>query len=164
VIPVRPGRLSKHGYAVDASEAMRRAALLKAVKEEGDYLPVFRQLLARSTQLKNTSPYAAKVMRADADWLKKHFRKFDISYDVIEGKFIKGVPEPIDYEFTGECVVRLVPELNLIEVAVGVPENLWMEIAEITSTYSPTPERPPERVIFRSHKGSKVNIFLDNVG
>lgn len=164
VIPVRAGRLAEHGYAVDMPEHARRKAIMKAVKEEGDYLPVYRHLIARATQLKRRSPSAAKIMREDAEWLKKHFKRYDVVYDVIEGRYLPYAPEPVDYEFSGECLVRLVPELNLIEVAVGVPENLWMEIAEITSTYSPTPERPPERIIFRSHKGSKVNIFLDNVG
>lgn len=92
-------------------------------------------------------------------------RKKRVVYDVIEGKFIKGVPEPIDYLFDAvPAVVRLVPELNLIEVAVGIPQDDWMEIATITANYSPVPERPPERIIFRSHRGSKVNIFLDNLG
>ncbi len=97
--------------------------------------------------------------------VRKHFRKYDLSYDVIEGKWIRGVPEPIDYEYDAvPVVVRLVPEVNLLEIAVGIPEDDWIEIAQITSQYQPAPERPPERVIFRSHKGSKVNIFLDNVG
>jgi hypothetical protein len=74
VIPVRPGRLAKHGYRVDASERTRRMALKKAVEEEGDWLPVFRHLIARATQLKRISPRASKIMRKDAEWLKKMFR------------------------------------------------------------------------------------------
>lgn len=97
--------------------------------------------------------------------VRKHFRKYDLSYDVIEGKWIRGVPEPIDFEFDAvPAVVRLVPELKLVEVAVGIPQDDWMQIATITANYSPVPERPPERIIFRSHRGSKVNIFLDNLG
>lgn len=164
VIPVRGGRLSQHGYAVDIPEAHRRKIIMEAVKDEGDWLPVYRHLIARATQLKRTSPSAAKVMRGDAIWLKKHFKKYDVVYDVIEGKYLPYAPEPVDYEFTGECVARFVPELNLVELAVGVPQEMWMEIADFVSKTYEKVERPPERIIFRSHRGVKVNVFLDNAG
>lgn len=159
VIPVRRGRLADVGYAVDMSEAARRKALMKAVEEEGDYLPVFRHLIARATQHKR-HPEIARVFRADAEWLKKHFRKYDVVFDVIEGRYLPYAPEPVDYEFAGDCVVRFVPELNLVEVAVGVPQDVWMDIAHFVAEKYHGVERPPERIIFRSHRGVKINVFL----
>jgi hypothetical protein len=74
VIPVRPGRLARHGYRVSASERRRRQAILEAVEEEGDWLPVYRHLIARSTQLRRISPRASRIMRRDAEWLKKTYK------------------------------------------------------------------------------------------
>ena len=75
VIPVRPGRLARHGYRVSAPVRRRRQAILEAVEEEGDWLPVYRHLIARSTQLRRSSPRASKIMRRDAEWLKKKYGK-----------------------------------------------------------------------------------------
>jgi hypothetical protein len=74
IIPVRAGRLSDLGYSVDKSESVRREIIMKAVKQEGDWLPVYRHLIARATQLKRTSPSASKIMRSDAKWLKSQSR------------------------------------------------------------------------------------------
>jgi hypothetical protein len=145
-------------------EAARRKAIVKAVEAEGDWLPVYRHLIARATQLKRTSPMANKIMREDAKWMKKHFRKYDIAYDVVEGRPLPYTPEPHDWDFDGPCVVRMVPELNLVEVAVGIPEEIWTEIAAFAAENYRVVERPPERIIFRSHRGVKVNVFLDNAG
>lgn len=84
------------------------------------------------------------------------------AYDVIEGKYLDKVPKPLDYEFDN-AIVRFVPELQLVEVALAVPEDLWVEMAKLSTMYENV-ERPPERIIFRSHRGIKVNVFLDNGG
>lgn len=174
VIPVTPGTISEWGYSTADPELKRREAIDKAIRAEGSALAIYRHLIARATQLKNVSPRAYRIMRKDAEWLKKKYygsrywpkpkrKRYELAVDMIEGKILPGVPEPIDYEFSGDVIIRLIPELNLIEIAIGVPQDFWMEIAELTSAYQPTPERPPERIIFRSWKGSKVNVFLDNV-
>lgn len=175
LIPVTAGTVAKWGYSTADSKEKRKEALEKAIRAEGSALSVYRHLIARATQLKNISPKAYKVMREDAAWIKETFygtkwwpypksKSYEIAVDMIEGKVLPYAPEPIDYEFDAPVIVRLVPELKLIEVAVGVPQDIWMEIAKITTTYIPAPERPPERIIFRSWKGSKVNVFLDNAG
>jgi hypothetical protein len=71
VIPIRPGRLSELGYGVDKGESLRHDIILRAVEDEGDWLPVYRHLVARATQLKRVSPRASRVMKIDAEWLKK---------------------------------------------------------------------------------------------
>jgi hypothetical protein len=76
-IPVREGRLSGLGYSVDKSESVRREIIMQAVKQEGDWLPVYRHLIARATQLKRSSPSASKIMRSDAKWLKERYKGGD---------------------------------------------------------------------------------------
>lgn len=72
-IPVTPDELAEHGYTVYVSARARRRALREAIEEEGHARPVYRHLIARATQLKNTSPTAAKIMRRDAAWIKETF-------------------------------------------------------------------------------------------
>ena len=76
VIKVEPGRLERHGYALDKSERTRRAALLKAVEFEGEaaWLSIFRRLVLLSTWNKRKSPDRAARARADAEYLKGKFR------------------------------------------------------------------------------------------
>ena len=72
VIKVEPGRLERHGYALDKSERSRRAALRKAVEFEGaaSWLSIFRRLVLMSTWNKRRSPDRAARARADAEYLK----------------------------------------------------------------------------------------------
>lgn len=68
-----PGEIAEHGYSIHSPRNKRHKALIEAVKEEGHARPVFRHLIVRATQLKNTSPRAAKILREDAEWLKEKF-------------------------------------------------------------------------------------------
>ncbi|MEM0381407.1 MAG: hypothetical protein QW580_01900 [Nitrososphaerota archaeon] len=72
-IPVTPGEIQEHGYSIYMSAEARRRALREAVEEEGHARPVYRHLIARATQLKRTSPTAAKTLRRDAEWVKETF-------------------------------------------------------------------------------------------
>ena len=72
VIPVTPGTLSEHGYATDMSAVARRQVLRKII--EGGYekaISVYRHLIARATQHKRRNPDVVKVLRSDAEWVKK---------------------------------------------------------------------------------------------
>ena len=72
-IPVTPGEIAEHGYTVYAGAEARRRALREAVEEEGHARPVYRHLIARAVQLKRQSPWAAKILRRDAKWVKEVF-------------------------------------------------------------------------------------------
>lgn len=75
VIKVEPGRLEKHGYAMDLSDRKRREALRKAVESEGksSWLSIFRRLVLLSTWNKRKSPERSARARADAEYLKTKF-------------------------------------------------------------------------------------------
>jgi hypothetical protein len=73
-IPVTPGTLSDHGYATDMTATARRTILKRII--EGGYekaISVYRHLIARATQHKNRNPDVARVLRSDADWVKKTY-------------------------------------------------------------------------------------------
>ena len=199
VIPVTKGTLSEHGYSVDLPVKKRRDAIVKAIESEAKKrdkpaLSIYRHLIARATQHKQHK-HIAKVLRADADWVKATYygtkywpaKKRDIEiavkekegHDVgmvlvhkkndveIEGwrRKVEDI-KPIDFEFDAPVIVRVVPAHNLVEVAIGMPEDYWVEVVKLTHKWGA--ERPPERVIFR-HSGVKqglynVNVFLDNMG
>jgi hypothetical protein len=48
--------------------------IMQAVKQEGDWLPVYGHLIARATQLKRTSPHASQIMRSDAKWMREKYK------------------------------------------------------------------------------------------
>ena len=70
--PLRKGELKKHGYSFNLTEPQRHAALKSAVGEFGT-LGVYRKLDAVAKLFMRTVPDAAKVFKADRDWVKKHF-------------------------------------------------------------------------------------------
>jgi hypothetical protein len=73
IIIKKPGALRKHGYSVKKSETARRKALASAIKEFGS-LSVYRKLLAQSVYRKNYDPETAGIFRADAEWVRSHYK------------------------------------------------------------------------------------------
>lgn len=70
---LRKGELKKHGYAYDEPLHVREAALRRAVVEFGA-LGVFRKLDVIAKLSKHTVPEAAKVFKADREWIKDHYK------------------------------------------------------------------------------------------
>lgn len=70
--PLRKGELAKYGYSFQSSEAARHEALKKAVGSYG-VLGVFRKLDAVAKLMKRTVPEAARVFKADRDWIKQAY-------------------------------------------------------------------------------------------
>lgn len=66
------GELKKHGYVFEHSQESRHSALKKAVKEFGA-LGVFRKLDIVAKLSKRTVPAAARVFKADRDWIRREF-------------------------------------------------------------------------------------------
>lgn len=71
--PLRKGTLGKYGYKVRYSTQQRHDSLKRAALSEG-YLPIFRKLIAVSTLQKNRNPAVSHAMRADAEWVKAHYK------------------------------------------------------------------------------------------
>ena len=67
------GALTKHGYSVKKSEAVRRRALASAIKEFGA-LSVYRKLNAQYVLRKNYDPKTAAKFKADAEWVRDNFK------------------------------------------------------------------------------------------
>ena len=79
--------------------------------------------------------------------------------DAVTGEVIEGRPDI--YDFVGDnVIIRIVPNLRLIEVAVSVDGETFKKIANMTAGWAGI-ERPSDRIIFRSHKGFRVNAFID---
>jgi hypothetical protein len=70
---LRKGELKKHGYAYTEVRQVREAALRKAVAEFGA-LGVFRKLDVIAKLSKHTVPEAAKVFKADREWIREHYK------------------------------------------------------------------------------------------
>jgi hypothetical protein len=81
--------------------------------------------------------------------------------DVITGEVLDHEPTPLDYEVEGSFLVRIVPELQLLEVRLDLPYDLFEKIANMVYMWTGV-ERPPDRIVFRFYK-TKVNVFLDAV-
>lgn len=67
--PLRKGELAKHGYSFRSSDAARHAALEKAAQEFGA-LGVYRKLDAVAKLMERSVPRAARVFKADRNWVK----------------------------------------------------------------------------------------------
>jgi hypothetical protein len=79
--------------------------------------------------------------------------------DAVTGEVIEGRPDI--YDFVGDnVIIRIVPALRLVEVAVGVDGETFRRIANMTVGWDGV-ERPSDRIIFRSHKRFRVNAFVD---
>ncbi|MEM3423714.1 MAG: hypothetical protein QXE51_04040 [Nitrososphaeria archaeon] len=83
--------------------------------------------------------------------------------DIITGEVYDKAPSVLD--FTGEnYIIRIVPELKLVEVAIAVDGDTFRKIADITKDWGIV-ERPSDRIIFRGWKmNGKVNVFIDYEG
>jgi hypothetical protein len=79
--------------------------------------------------------------------------------DAITGEVLDKRPDIHDF-VSDYAIIRIVPELRLIEVAVSVDDKTFRKIANMTASWIGI-ERPSDRIIFRSHKGFRVNVFLD---
>lgn len=73
LIPLRKGTLRKFGYSTSDKQAQRRAALKRAVADDG-WLSIFRKLNAVATYNKGR-PALHKTFISDRDWVKKTFAK-----------------------------------------------------------------------------------------
>ena len=71
--PLRKGELKKHGYVYNEPLHVREAALRKAIVEFGA-LGVFRKLDVIAKLSKHTVPEAAKVFKADREWVRNHYK------------------------------------------------------------------------------------------
>jgi len=71
--PLRKGELKKHGYIYLETRAVREAALRRAVAEFGA-LGVYRKLDVIAKLSKHTVPEAAKVFKADREWIREHYK------------------------------------------------------------------------------------------
>jgi hypothetical protein len=86
----------------------------------------------------------------------------DMKYvDAVTGEVLDREPIPIDWEIEGSFLVRIVPELQLLEVRLDLPYELFEKIANMVYMWTGV-ERPPDRIVFRYYK-TKVNVFLDGV-
>jgi len=72
IITVIPGNLSKYGYDPDLPESERRAALDKAVKQEGA-LEIFRRLHAQVIFRKNKKGRYYEIFKSDRDYIKRKY-------------------------------------------------------------------------------------------
>ena len=79
--------------------------------------------------------------------------------DAVTGEVLDEKPDIFDF-VSSQSIIRIVPALRLIEVAVAVDEKTFRKIANMTAGWSGI-ERPADRIIFRSHRGFKVNAFID---
>ena len=79
--------------------------------------------------------------------------------DAITGEVLDERPDIHDF-VSSYAIIRIVPALRLVEVAVSVDDKTFRKIANMTAGWYGI-ERPSDRIIFRSHKGFKVNVFLD---
>ena len=70
---LRKGELKKYGYIYTETKAIREIALRKAVAEFGA-LGVFRKLDVIAKLSKHTIPEAAKIFKADREWIREHYK------------------------------------------------------------------------------------------
>jgi hypothetical protein len=78
VIPVTRGTLAEHGYATDLIAERRRSILKSIIEKAGEpAISIYRHLIARATQHKRRNPEVAKVLRQDAEWVKKTYYRTD---------------------------------------------------------------------------------------
>ena len=71
---LRKGELIKYGYQYRLSDALRRKALEKAVKQYGA-LSVYRKLDAVAKLSVTTAPDASKVFGKDRNWIRNSYKK-----------------------------------------------------------------------------------------
>jgi hypothetical protein len=71
--PLRKGELKKHGYIYLETRTVRHAALRRAVAEFGG-LGVFRKLDVIAKLSKHTVPEAAKIFKADREWIRETYK------------------------------------------------------------------------------------------
>lgn len=72
--PVKKGLLTKHGYTniAELSQAERRAALRKAVKEYGS-LSTWKKINVLAIYAKNKNPKLKSAYNADKNWIKRTY-------------------------------------------------------------------------------------------
>ena len=73
---LRKGELIKYGYQYRLSDAKRRKALEKAIKQYGT-LSVYRKLDAVAKLSVRTAPDASKIFSKDRNWIRDNFKKSD---------------------------------------------------------------------------------------
>jgi len=71
---LRKGELIKYGYQYRLSDALRRKALDKAVKQYGA-LSVYRKLDAVAKLSVRTAPDASKIFGKDRNWIRNSYKK-----------------------------------------------------------------------------------------
>ena len=71
---LRKGELIKYGYQYRLSDANRRKALQKAIKQYG-VLSVYRKLDAVAKLSVRTAPDASKIFSKDRNWIHDNFKK-----------------------------------------------------------------------------------------
>jgi len=71
---LRKGELIKYGYQYRLSDANRRKALEKAIKQYG-VLSVYRKLDAVAKLSVRTAPDASKIFSKDRNWIRDNFKK-----------------------------------------------------------------------------------------
>lgn len=84
-----------------------------------------------------------------------------VYYDAYTGEQII---DPTFHDFVSDhAIIRIAPSMKLVEVAIAVDDETFRKIAEMTrdESWLGLVERPPDRIVFRSHRGVKVNVFLD---
>ncbi|MEM3507468.1 MAG: hypothetical protein QXT31_07455 [Candidatus Bathyarchaeia archaeon] len=69
---LKKGELTKHGYSLSLPEDARRAALSKAVAEDGA-LTIFKRLNLLYIWNKNRNPSLAEKAKEDRDWVGKTY-------------------------------------------------------------------------------------------
>ena len=73
---LRKGELIKYGYQYRLSDAKRRSALKKAIKQYGQ-LSVYRKLDAVAKLSVRTAPDASKIFSKDRNWIHNSFKKIE---------------------------------------------------------------------------------------
>ena len=82
--------------------------------------------------------------------------------DVVTGEVYNEKPKVVDFVGDG-YVVRIIPLMRLVEVALCISGDDFVRIAELTKEWPV--ERPSDRIIFRGWRmNGKVNVFLDWCG
>jgi hypothetical protein len=71
---LRKGELIKYGYQYRLSDANRRKALQKAIKQYGA-ISVYRKLDAVAKLSVRTAPDASKIFSKDRNWIHDNFKK-----------------------------------------------------------------------------------------
>lgn len=71
---LRKGELIKYGYQYRLSDALRRKALEKAIKQYG-VLSIYRKLDTVAKLSVRTAPDASKIFSKDRNWIRNSYKK-----------------------------------------------------------------------------------------